>query len=365
MAWLFIAFFDHKLDFIKKEKLFILNFIFMLWSILIPIIYNNLIFAHRYAALLIIPLSPIIYKAYNNSNRIIIIKCLIILTLIFSIITYIFTSEALLIDPYISRSIKSSGIHTEMLSKKCIGGYEFIYYITVLSSVPAVVLFITKKYKIISVCLLLLALFIIILSNYLTALIIFVFTLAFSFFLFVKSNNQKMLIVVLIVFAIILINSTLFYNFLLEMISQLSFGGKIHSRLVSFNGSIFNGIVEEFFNDRFFVMKMSYDSFLQHPFMGISPENTVFFGEIMNLGNHSYIIDTFAIYGLVIGVINCIILIYPFLLLDNICLKPCMFCYISILLFNTVSPSLAIAANFISPYFLSKINIKQKYLTKI
>ena len=106
-------------------------------------------------------------------------------------------------------------------------------------------------------------------------------------------------------------------------------------------------------------MLTSLENFIKHPFFGVISSDEITTnqsGFLEGFGQHSYILDTFTLYGFVIGIINIIIILKPFKdqygnrvkygrPLNNAMLV----CVIGIYLFNNATISTALAFGIFFP----------------
>ena len=94
-------------------------------------------------------------------------------------------------------------------------------------------------------------------------------------------------------------------SFLPERISRV---------LITDDAGAIESIVDEFFADRFPTIKESIDAFFAHPLLGLIGSGGIGFSEnyLTGFGQHSYVFDTFALYGFVIGIINIFAILKPF-----------------------------------------------------
>jgi hypothetical protein len=287
---------------------------------------------------------------------------------ILSAITLLITYKALLENPYISRSIKSSGEYSTSLARQGIGGYTFIYFMTIIS-VLILYYFIEaeKPWKKMgaAVCYVISVLFTI-KSNYMTAFLIVIIGACLLVFLKLSLKGRKGIIAgVLVVLFIALLGFNL--DKILSMIGPI-LPKRISSVLLVDDGiSVTESIINEFLGDRWPTMLRSIEAFKEHPILGLlgSGQLQVSNGSLYGFGQHSYILDTFALYGIVGGTLNLLALAAPFInryrIKRDISLDITMFVVMLLLyLVNNASESIALAVTIIYPFIRDITVIKNR-----
>ena len=322
---------------------------FVLWAYLLgyPVI------AHRYMSLALIYWGIIIFDFYKETNNLQELKKVLYVVLFLSFVTALTTLMALIEDPYIARSIKSSGEFSENLAKQGIGGYSFIYYLVVCA--PLLLFLAIKSNKtcirFFWLLLYLFTMFVIIKSNYLTAFITSVLTSVILVFgsLFNRGGKRHYFIFfVLILFIILFIN----IDFILELLPE-----RISRVLVVEGKSVWGSIWQEFTGDRLQTLQSSWKAFLENPIFGIMGNRELGHdGEFLTgFGQHSFILDTFALYGIIGGILN---LVAVFLIFGKRTYKnvngalriAVLSSVIIIFLFNNATESIALAIFILYPF---------------
>lgn len=302
--WMFLVItVDRK--FLLWKNNFVLIVIY-LYLIIYPLLFGNDTISNRYMAMSLILCGCIIFRYYYAYNKLKILTRIIIITIILSLITMLITYEQLLINPYISRSIKSSGELSVVLSKQGIGGYSFIYFITALS-IPALYysMKVNHKWKrIVAIAWYLFSIVFIIKSNYMTALLTMVVCSALLILLSYETNKKcGFALRVFFIIALIIIVCNL-ENIIILMKDFLP--SRISSVLVSGIGdSVMNSIWQEFMLDRWPVILNSIEAFLSHPILGLVGSGSLRYDGnfLVGFGQHSFIFDTFALFGVFGGII--------------------------------------------------------------
>jgi hypothetical protein len=114
-------------------------------------------------------------------------------------------------------------------------------------------------------------------------------------------------------------------------------------------------------------MLRSIEAFKEHPILGLlgSGQLQVSNGSLYGFGQHSYILDTFALYGIVGGTLNLLALAAPFInryrIKRDISLDITMFVVMLLLyLVNNASESIALAVTIIYPFIRDITVIKNR-----
>lgn len=338
--------------------------IFYFASIIIPYAFGYPVIAHRYASMAMISLGILFYEFYEENNKLNHLKWILFFTLILSIWTVAKSLPLLIMNPYIIRSIKSSGEITQNLRNQGIGGYSFVYYIVVCSQL-IFFLFLknkgVKKWSFFS--LFIFFAFFIIKSNYFMALFFMVIGIVVmtTIFLYSKNVSHKFLLCAFIYTLVIL-----FFNFqdVINLFGDL-FPKRIH-RLLSFEeGNLLSAIVNEFLQDRWPVMKLSINAFMDKPIGGLmlaGDLRVLTDGSLSGFGQHSHVLDTFALYGLFMGVVNIFVLMKPFkkngaFVRYNLTLTlPVMLVSFGLYIFNTATDAIVLAVGIFYPFIRDSKN---------
>lgn len=359
-GWVLISIFADKHYYLSQDIRNLYPLIFCLVTALIPYLYGIGVIGNRYLSLGLIPFGYFIFNYYKDKDRLSDLKKICVITALFATVTFIKTLIALIADPFISRSIKSTGEHLDNLSRQGIGGYAFIYFIVIAS---VFLLYIAVKsesafIKFISFIGYISSLFFVLKSNYMTALLTTVLASLIFIISHLAEGGAGKSVVLLVVMIIIIVG---FFN-MDAIISRFSdfIPKRIASVMIAENGnSIFQSIIDEFLNDRWPTMLTGLENFIKHPFFGVISSDEITTnqsGFLEGFGQHSYILDTFTLYGFVIGIINIMIILKPFKdqygnrvkygrTLNNAMLV----CIIGIYLFNNATLSTALAFGIIFP----------------
>ena len=362
LAWLALSFFSGNHFFLRvKRNYFILPIVFYLLTFGSAYFWGNSIVAHRYMSMMMLPFGSVIYGFYNEKKRLTDLKRVLVIGGVFATVTFIRTLLGLLINPYIVRSIKSSEEVSTNLAAQGIGAYGFIYMMV---AVSVLLLFVylnmkngIKRFFVFAIYVI--SLFFIIKSNYMTAFLVSIVSSVVLIITFLTSNqrspNNSLKLILQIV--AISIGMILIFNIdrLIGVLTPI-LPRRIASVLVT-NVKITDAIWQEFIGGRFPVMKQSWDTFLLHPIFGGVGAGIVGMsgGFLTNVGQHSYILDTFAFFGFLIGFINIYVIYQPFKIQKNNhgngALRISMIvCMIGIYLFNNATESIALIFGIVYPF---------------
>lgn len=361
--WLIFAALAHPSFFIRlnMHKFFI--FFYISYTVIVPYIFGNRIIGNRYLEHSIMLILYLIYKynnayGYINSSKLIIKFSLLSMT-----ITSVLTLIGLIKNPYLARSIKSSGEDTMFLRTQGIGGYEFIYMLVFVSIILFFILYNKKlfnlKLRFILIIILLFTLFVmtIIYANYFTAFLMLLISIVSLLIL----KNRNILTKVFILFMGIIL--TIFRKNIVEytissMINFLGSGAtveklfKLQAAFLGYSGN------DSIFSDRASSILLSWNSLLENLIGGLVVKPIGSSGGFLTgFGQHSHFMDTFALYGLVIGILSIYIILYPLFIRfkkNHVLFSLNLSMLISVLIIfslNNVTPSIGFVIFFMYPVF--------------
>lgn len=335
-------------------------YVYLSYTIVLAYIAGNGSIGNRFFELSQLPLFYMAYEknklSGRNKDNILIIKLVAPFVLITSFITIMAYSS----NPYISRSIKASGEGVEYL-KQGIGGYEFIYFLVILVPILLFVLFsrnhsVNKKYRFLGIGCGLLFGINIVLSNYSTAFFLLILGIFMKlFFNRIKYSNIFFYGLILI---IVMISFQPLMTFFLDTLIEILGNSNNISRVLEIKELLLSGdsgISIEARNETFME---SFNLFLQYPMFGIvtEPISHNMYGEIIGFGQHSQVLDTFAMYGLIIGLLQFYVYLYPLVarlkyakgLISGFSLT-ILIIFLILITINNATPSIGFAVFFIFP----------------
>lgn len=362
LIWAVIAYIKNDRYFKNLTYYRLMLTLYLILTLTIPTIVGNHMIRNRTLGTIAFYLMYIVYDYYNQNNRKNVIKKSIKIVSVFIFITVSKTAMALINNPYISRQIKSSGELTNNILSQGIGGYEFIYFLLILLPFLFYLIFyseenITKKNKIGLIIIFFIISYLIVLSNYFTAFVIMVGSI-FLLITLKKILSDKYL---LLVFILLIFISLLFYKnlliYFLKLLIDFSGDSLTNIRLDSLLNNLISTNSIKLDTKRFDLLSTSLGTFINNPLFGLVTRKKIdLYVLYSSISAHSYILDTFALYGGIIGIMQLYLLIYPFynrLNFKNKYLSLTMIVFIIILLINnTMTGSMGISLWFIGLYII-------------
>ncbi len=357
--WLIISFMSNP-DFYLESNIhtsFLL--IFLVATIIVPYVFGISTIGNRYLSLALLPVGPVIFKYYKHHRKLRELKLIILGLIPFAGTTFFITLTRLIEDPYISRSIKSWGEHSEGLASEGVGGYSFIYFTVVISVLLLYISLKTDKkiLKVLNIAGFILGLFFLLKSNYVTALLVALLASAVLIIMhYADSNTANIPALILSVLGVFLIIANL--NTIIDTFSEY-IPARIARVLVTEDGKgIFQAVTDEFLSDRWPVMLTSIEGFFENPVLGfVGTQNTSVANSFYSgFGQHSHILDTFSLLGVIFGVVNIFVILRPFKDDEGIWIRhsqpinvAILICVMGIYLFNNATSSIALAFTIIFP----------------
>jgi len=378
LVWVLVSFLQTPLFYLRLPKHRLFSLLFILYSFIVPYLFNKPILGNRYLNISQIFIFFVIYEYYNYIKKEIINKNILIATIPFILITFVSTFTALITNPSISRSIKSSGEYSRMISSQGIGGYSFIYFIVLIYPIFLYIALIktsfAKIYKIAAFILNILLILFILASNYFTAFFVIIVS---SFILIIidkfKKNKTIYFILTVLMVSIFLLIWEQVAFFIIDILVSFLGDSLTGQRLLELKNSILTRGKVSVETTRWDLFLVSLNSFIRYPIFGLSgAKNINIFDFTQSTGQHSHIMDTFAFLGFIPGVIQVYIMYVPFLVMAKnkksfglVIASAISFFLIASL--NTVTPSFGFASYFILPIFLdlfiNKKIIRAKHFT--
>ncbi len=370
LLWVALAALSHPNFFISSSIYRFLLIFFVIYTATMPYFFNQNEIGNRYLILSQIFIFYLFYeynKKYSHKKSNIRI---VIYTLPFIIFTSLRTLYGLISNPYLVRSIKSEGEHSEFLHKQGIGGYEFIYFLVIVISILFFAILMRKalsfRFKHVGsvVVIMLLFGFTIIFSNYFTGLLVMVFSLLMLILLKERSLLNSLIVYLLAFLGLIFSKSIILFSS--DILIKLLANGKTVNRIMSLQSSILNqGGVFFLLKVRLETLEVSWDALLSNPLFGSIVKPSVV------MGNHSFLMDTFALYGVFLGIISLCVILIPFIgrfnkngRLNGLNLTM-MICVFLLFFLNNATPSMGFAVFFIYPVMYDWLAVKLSKSEKI
>ena len=237
---------------------------------------------------------PIFYETIIRKEY---IKKASILLVLFSILICFLTIRGIWEQPYAARMADSSSD----LQTQGVGSYIFVYAIVLGSIILVCDLLNNKNSKrllVSKVVTVILFSFLILKANFVIAIIVMILGYSHAFiFRKIRNGLLKRVFVILLGLLIILFLINPLLSFLSSvLIKILPQTGRLAFLSANNTNNLLKSIIEEFRSDRLPTMQASLDAIRQYPLFGVIASKA-------NFGEHSTILDTFAIWGVPIGLV--------------------------------------------------------------
>jgi len=356
-VWLLTSFLSSPAYFLKPSRHQLVGYIFFAYVIIIPHVSGNGFIGNRFLELFQI---LIFYWAYDinmkrgrqkYNERITLF--LVPIVIVICVNTILKLSSSL----YASRLAKKDTMTGIELMSQGVGGYEFIYFLVFVSA-SILYLILDKKTNLKAAtkggigALLILSLVTIVLSNFMLAFLLIIIMLLIRIFLpylaikLVIFNFFTLMIVVFFLPTII--------NFIISVSDQ----PMNIQRLIELREFISHGVIGLSSGARLEAFQESVYGIFNNPLTGsvftIMRSGT---GDYSGFGQHSFLLDMFSIFGVIIGVIGLYVLFQPLIkLLNRSSMRkkislPFLMLMLSGIFFlvNNLSPSIGFAIYFVYP----------------
>ncbi|MDQ6418673.1 O-antigen ligase family protein [Paenibacillus sp. LHD-117] len=343
---------------------------FVLFTTIFPYLFGNGVIGNRYLLFGQLLAFYFIYQYNKKYGMESANESIVRWSLPFIGITTVITLFNIVDNPWLARSIKSSGEASAALQARGIGGYEFIYFLTFVCIMATFMWMNKKSLKLTNRVSLGILIFIILgmltiaFSNFFTALSIY--AIATTVIVITRMAGLVARTLALLGSLLLLLNWQGIFlaatNFLIDNLN-----GRTVERIMSIQSTVINGSAQEgLFAERLPVYEQSWNAFVDNPFFGVVVNQLEFSGGfLVGFGQHSQFLDTFALYGFIIGCVNIAIVLYPFItrftkdrMLTNLNITMIL---ATVLLFtmNNVTPIIGFAVFFMYPVlydFIKKRN---------
>ena len=303
------------------------------------VIYVHIIFCY-------IMFNILIHQNLHNE----ISKKIVFVSLLVFLFTSLITFVALLNDPYVSRQAKIDEPYGISLAMKGIGGYSFIYSLSLMIipmlSLSQISALFDKPTKLFLFCFFIISLATIILSNFFTAILVAGFGIWFYYF----QQKPFLMISLVALLAIIAIIS-------FELLSDaLGFDNMNLIKLFEVVTVIGGGEVGDYGYGRLDRYVEGISGIIQYPFFGMINQGVNVI-ETYGYSQHSALLDFLSLYGIFIGTFAFVIFLLPFFLirLKSKLIKKgynsCMASYLIILALNVNTIDIMVTMFLIIPVF--------------
>lgn len=293
-----------------------MNIFCLLYCLYLPVISylaGKTVIGNRYISLIFLPLGGILFDIYLRNEMLSTLKKMVWFLMPVVLYVYVQTWRALGQSSYAVRAIKTYDEYSVTMRNMGVGGYEFIYFLTMLAIVfwGCVLLKKGLMKKGTYLVAFLLCVLLILRSNYLTALIVVAVAVTVSIILFLIQKNKILGGILFFIVGICLILNRVIISAAVGFLTKyLITSGKNYDRLLKLreNGlsSLFDILESE---GRAGAYGKSVTSIKENVFLGLVYDEN---GSIEHISQHSFLLDTFALFGVIIGIATCVVLFSNF-----------------------------------------------------
>jgi len=341
---------------------------YIVYALVVANLTGNGVMGNRYFELFQIPMFFIAYYTYTQMGKVQACRRVIMGLIPFLIFTCISTIMACIKNPLAARSSKG-GMEALANMRAGVGGYELIYFLVVAFALCLYLYFSISsvKYKVGLGVLLLLFFATIVASNFMTALLLTTVSVAVKVFLSKITINKIIFIPLAVLF--LSIYSDVILVVIIDMVLGIMGESMNAARLLELKMLLLENEQGASMEARSNAYNKSFELIFKHPFLGILTKPLIRVGDgVVGFGQHSQILDTFALYGIPLGVVQVYIYFKP---LISRMKQPgggiSSFAFLIALLtgviftMNVATPSIGFAIFFIFPVVYDYVN--QEYLT--
>ncbi len=304
------------------------------------------------------------------------IKFLMLITEILSLFVLTITINELNVNSIIIRSIISQNEEAVNFLSRGISGYNFFYF-SILYTILNFSLLLNKRFisfklnffEILVKFIYIILVFIMVLqANLLTGIFILIFGSFLSLALRIFSNNIIITLFSILISFIVIVSVLLPTNFFNDLILTFQFDPFTTRRLMELLSSLKILDIPSLFLSRDYVLEISIINIQQYFFFGsLLNNNLLINGTIVGFGQHSFILDSFAIFGflfflllftLLFRIIRGIVLISK---KNKFVLLPLILCYVVLVTINNLTPSFNFILLFFLPLIIKKTNHRNRF----
>lgn len=372
IGWFITTIFDNP-KFLYNNHVHRLSiYFYIIYTIFVSNLTGNGVIGNRIFELSQLPFFYIAYQnnkrtGRNNDN----LRILFAL-LPFLIITCFLTIRACIKNPITARLVKKNEEGFELM-RQGIGSYELIYFLVLVFCTLLFVVFnnkrkVTFSQKFLGIGLFLIFGVTIIFSNFMTAFLLTTIGIMGRIFMN-KITINKLIIFPIVGFIIVKFSKDIIASIIDFVMNLYSDGSMNAARLLEIKIMLLKNESGGGADARSAAFGHSINQLLENPIFGILTKPLVRVGEgVSGFGQHSLIIDTFALFGLGIGLLQIFIYVQPFILRikpknqTTISSMALVFVVIFMILItiNNATPSIGLAAFFVFPTFYDWVNSSNK-----
>lgn len=281
----------------------------------IPLLTGHVTLFNRYLSLSILPISYLLSVSFSKIGKVYVLKQSCKMVVGVTVINLIISMFHVIQRPSVMRGINATSEESFSNMRKGIGGYDLVYFWTLI-----LVFFVyklmfekRKKFEHNACCgvALLLGVATILLSNFLTAFLILGIAFSILLFLWLMQRKKYILAVLYVVFFVLLLVADQYLmDFFAPIILELVPGGTTALRIETYREiGIIQALLSEFFADRMPLIQLSVQSAIETRYMG----GMLYLKKNLldSIGQHSYLFDTMALYGVGVFILNVVLLMFP------------------------------------------------------
>ncbi|SFV89950.1 hypothetical protein MNB_SV-4-98 [hydrothermal vent metagenome] len=297
LVWLLIEMFDSRSVIWKPSSYILILYFYILYTFPVGYLEDGIASVTRNVQFYFMLFFLIVYESYRRKS-LLMLKPIVAINIVFFAVWTLTTYKGLLVDGHAARYIIRSGAEAIALTKQGIGGFTFVYslliYIISLMALIRHRIYHKKFLTPVSVFLLfslVLSMMVVLKAEYSTAVILMV--LSSTLFIFYSDSISKNIILFL---SLILVYIAMEYYFIdiLTMLQPYAEGTNYSHKISDTIATLQSGETTGTAKDRIDRYVRSFNLFLEYPFTGT--------WSIMPVGKHSLLLDTFAQYGLFVGI---------------------------------------------------------------
>lgn len=371
VIWLFLTYLSIPKFYRNPNLNRLLTYFFIIYVVVISHLNNHSMIANRYLELSQIFIFYWAYLIGYKKDQGLLNKKLIIIMIPIVIYVCIVTLNEYISNPIISRAVKPSTEAGQEYLAKGIGGYDYIYFLVIISTICLYTIRYCSLNKITKSFLLIIVIFFIVnilLSGFMTATLLLFVSLIFLTIMPRINIINSIYIFIFLFLTYYLIDNI--FNALILMFEYYDSESLNIKRLIELKTLFESGIVMDSINERFKAYLVSIITIAENPIFGSIFSNPSTDGlKALGIGQHSFILDTFALFGVLWGGVLVVLLVLNLVKLNkrNTKIKnnlpdAMLVIFLVFGFLNNMTPSVGFAAFFVFPviysiYFL-KGNIK-------
>ena len=347
-----------------KHTLFnILVYIYIIYTTVFPYLVSAISIGNRYLHLSLMPIFYLAYVRNKDMGQVSTNYIIILLVSPFIVLSSIFTIKAYQSNDYASRAAKHVDQEGLDLLASGVGGYELVYFmlfiaIIALFTVNRKTLLNINFTNVIIVVVLFVSTYIIVKSNYTIAAYLLYISLSLRILLYKITTARLIIAATILLFTVGFISTLV--PIIFDLLYAFSFSNAAIIKLLEVEAFINSNYMGEAIFNRYSVYSYSYNAFVENPFWGALVDEKY---QIAKYGNHSQTLDTFAFFGVGIGILQ--IYIYTKPLIGRLKHPKCvndllpyviLFSFCMVMTFNVLTTSIGFAVYFICMIYYDYIN---------